>query len=101
VILDEATAGIDVGTEARIREAPGRLLAERTALGSVSPDEVPFTLAQYENFVFLPDWPEPCGRSILEASFAGCTLNLNHNLTVLVAGSNGDLDRVAFAAPVG
>jgi ABC-type multidrug transport system fused ATPase/permease subunit len=32
VILDEATAGIDVGTEARIREAPGRLLAERTAL---------------------------------------------------------------------
>jgi ATP-binding cassette subfamily B protein len=32
VILDEATAGVDVGTEARIREALGRLLAGRTAL---------------------------------------------------------------------
>ena len=32
VILDEATSGIDVGTEARIRVALGRLLAGRTAL---------------------------------------------------------------------
>jgi ABC-type multidrug transport system fused ATPase/permease subunit len=32
VILDEATAGVDVGTEARIREALGRLLTGRTAL---------------------------------------------------------------------
>jgi ABC-type multidrug transport system fused ATPase/permease subunit len=32
VILDEATSGIDVGTEGRIREALNRLLAGRTAL---------------------------------------------------------------------
>jgi ABC-type multidrug transport system fused ATPase/permease subunit len=32
VILDEATAGIDVDTEARIRDAPGRLPPGRTAL---------------------------------------------------------------------
>ena len=32
VILDEATSGVDLGTEARIREALDRLLAGRTAL---------------------------------------------------------------------
>ena len=32
VILDEATSGLDVGTETRIRDALGRLLVGRTAL---------------------------------------------------------------------
>jgi hypothetical protein len=67
-------------------------------LGSVTSDEVPFTIAQYENFVFLPDWPEPCGRSILEASFAGCTLNPNHNCDGARYWLNGDLDCAVFAA---
>ena len=67
-------------------------------LGSVTYDEVSFTIAQYENFVFLPDWPEPCGRSILEASFAGCTLNPNHNCDSARYWLNGDLDCAVFAA---
>ena len=40
-------------------------------------DKVPALLASYERFLFLPRWPEPCGRTVIEAWAAGCELIVN------------------------
>ena len=32
------------------------------------------------NFVFMPRWPEPQGRVVVEAALCGCNLILNENV---------------------
>lgn len=46
-------------------------------LGWADYDKVPTLLASYEKFLFLPRWPEPCGRTVIEAWAAGCELIVN------------------------
>jgi glycosyltransferase involved in cell wall biosynthesis len=48
--------------------------------GALDPEEVPEILSMYSTFVFLPDLPEPFGRTAVEAGLAGCTLILNGNV---------------------
>jgi hypothetical protein len=33
-----------------------------------------------KNFVFLPRWPEPQGRVVVEAALSGCKLIVNENV---------------------
>jgi hypothetical protein len=36
-----------------------------------------------KNFVFLPRWPEPQGRVVVEAALSGCNLIVNENVGAL------------------
>lgn len=51
--------------------------------GALNYEDVPETLKNYENFVFLPDKPETYSRSTTEAWFAGCRLTVNGKIGVL------------------
>jgi glycosyltransferase involved in cell wall biosynthesis len=45
--------------------------------GSMSYKEVPYLMNRAKNFVFLPRWPEPQGRVVIEAALCGCKLITN------------------------
>jgi hypothetical protein len=39
--------------------------------------EVPILMNRAKSFVFLPRWPEPQGRVVIEAALCGCRLITN------------------------
>ena len=45
--------------------------------GSVPYDEIPNLMNRAKNFIFLPRWPEPQGRVVIEAALCGCNLITN------------------------
>jgi glycosyltransferase involved in cell wall biosynthesis len=51
-----------------------------TYLGKVPYDEIPHIMNRAKNFVFLPRWPEPQGRVVIEAALSGCNLITNGNV---------------------
>lgn len=51
-----------------------------THLGTVPYEEIPHYLNRAKNFVFLPRWPEPQGRVVVEAALCGCNLITNNNV---------------------
>jgi glycosyltransferase involved in cell wall biosynthesis len=51
-----------------------------TYLGKVPYDEIPYIMNRAKNFVFLPRWPEPQGRVVIEAALSGCNLITNGNV---------------------
>jgi hypothetical protein len=51
--------------------------------GPLAPEDVPAVLWQYERFVFLPTAPEPFGRTVIEAHYAGCDLVVNRQVGAL------------------
>lgn len=61
------------GPDAATIKPPGRYR------GKIKPGDVPQILAGYERFVFLPDWIEPFGRSVVEAYYAGCELEIDES----------------------
>jgi hypothetical protein len=98
-----ALAGVDIEVKPRTALAVVRLIRRPggDSVYATGPDLRFIVKEESLNFLgsnFLPEWPEPCGRSSLEASFAGCTLNLNHNCDGARYWLNGDLDRGVFAA---
>lgn len=58
-------------------------------LGKVPYVEIPKYMSRAKNFVFLPRWPEPQGRVVVEAALSGCNLIINEN--VGAASFNFDL----------
>ena len=56
---------------------PGTRLDFGTYLGSISYQEIPNLMNRAQNFVFLPRWPEPQGRVVIEAALCGCNLITN------------------------
>lgn len=48
--------------------------------GFVPYDQVPHYMNRARNFVFLPRWPEPQGRVVVEAAMCGCNLITNDNV---------------------
>lgn len=54
-----------------------------TYLGRVDYARVPALMNRAENFVFLPRWPEPQGRVVVEASLCGCNVIGNSNVGAL------------------
>lgn len=48
--------------------------------GFVPYDQVPHYMNRARNFVFLPRWPEPQGRVVVEAAMCGCNLITNGNV---------------------
>ena len=49
-------------------------------LGFVPQEELPLLMNRALNFVFLPRWPEPMGRVVVEAALCGCNLIVNGNV---------------------
>ena len=48
--------------------------------GKVPYAEIPGWMNRARRFVFLPRWPEPQGRVVIEAALCGCELVLNDNV---------------------
>jgi glycosyltransferase involved in cell wall biosynthesis len=63
--------------------APGEKLDFGHYLGAVPYHEVPLYMNRARNFVFLPRWPEPQGRVVVEAALCGCRLIANGNVGAL------------------
>jgi glycosyltransferase involved in cell wall biosynthesis len=57
--------------------SPGVSLDFGVHHGSVSYDQVPNLMNRAKHFVFLPRWPEPQGRVVIEAALCGCKLITN------------------------
>jgi len=60
--------------------APGEVLDFGTYHGSIPYSEVPALMNRAKHFVFLPRWPEPQGRVVVEAALSGCKLITNQNV---------------------
>lgn len=60
--------------------APGEKLDFGTYHGSVPYGRIPEFMNRAKRFVFLPRWPEPQGRVVIEAALCGCELVTNHNV---------------------
>lgn len=45
--------------------------------GALPYDQIPALMNRAKNFVFLPRWPEPQGRVVIEAALCGCNLITN------------------------
>ena len=69
-------AGEDIHFAGKI--FPGASLNFGTYHGAISYDEVPNLMNRAKNFVFLPRWPEPQGRVVIEAALCGCNLITNN-----------------------
>jgi glycosyltransferase involved in cell wall biosynthesis len=52
-------------------------------LGKLPYHEIPSIMNRAKNFVFLPRWPEPQGRVVVEAALSGCNLIVNENVGAL------------------
>ncbi|MHB8142669.1 MAG: glycosyltransferase family protein [Thermoleophilia bacterium] len=52
-------------------------------LGQLPYAEIPAYMNRARNFAFLPRWPEPCGRVVIEAALCGCHLVTNENVGAL------------------
>jgi glycosyltransferase involved in cell wall biosynthesis len=51
-----------------------------TYLGKRDYAEIPVLMNRAVNFVYLPRWPEPQGRVVVEAALCGCQLITNENV---------------------
>lgn len=51
-----------------------------TYLGELPYSEMPALMNRAKNFVYLPRWPEPQGRVVVEAALSGCNLVTNENV---------------------
>jgi glycosyltransferase involved in cell wall biosynthesis len=60
--------------------ATGEKLDFGTYHGSVPYSEIPAFMNRARHFVFLPRWPEPQGRVVVEAALCGCKLITNQNV---------------------
>lgn len=49
-------------------------------VGKVAYEDIPDYMNRAVNFVFLPRWPEPMGRVVVEAALCGCNLVTNDNV---------------------
>ncbi|MBT8552447.1 glycosyltransferase family 4 protein [Polynucleobacter paneuropaeus] len=56
---------------------PGLKLDFGTYHGKIAYDQVSMLMNRAKNFVFLPRWPEPQGRVVIEAALSGCQLITN------------------------
>jgi glycosyltransferase involved in cell wall biosynthesis len=59
---------------------PGEKLDFGRHPGYVPYDRIPEYMNRAKNFVFLPRWPEPQGRVVVEAALCGCNLITNENV---------------------
>lgn len=59
---------------------PGARLDFGTHHGHIPYERVPEFMNRAKNFVFLPRWPEPQGRVVIEAALCGCNLITNDNV---------------------
>lgn len=76
--MRERFRGADIHFVGKI--APSEKLDFGTYHGSVPYSEIPALMNRAKHFVFLPRWPEPQGRVVVEAALCGCELITNQNV---------------------
>jgi glycosyltransferase involved in cell wall biosynthesis len=76
--MRERFRGADIHFVGKV--APGEKLDFGTYHGSVPYSEIPNFMNRAKHFVFLPRWPEPQGRVVVEAALCGCELITNQNV---------------------
>jgi glycosyltransferase involved in cell wall biosynthesis len=54
-----------------------------THYGHLNYNEIPRYMNRAKNFVFMPRWPEPQGRVVVEAALCGCNIIGNNNVGAL------------------
>jgi glycosyltransferase involved in cell wall biosynthesis len=59
---------------------PGVKLDFGNYWGKLPYSDIPNVMSRAKNFVFLPRWPEPQGRVVVEAALSGCNLIVNENV---------------------
>lgn len=52
-------------------------------LGYIPYKKIPELMRESKNFIFLPRWPEPQGRVVIEAALSGCNIIGNENVGAL------------------
>jgi hypothetical protein len=82
------------------KEANVKLPPNVIPIGAVSPAEMPGMFAQSEEFLHLPNYIEPCGRTVIEAKLCGAPLKLN-KLVGVASFKEFKYDRGRFAAWIG
>lgn len=60
--------------------APREKLDFGKYVGFIPYEKVPEYMSRAKHFVFLPRWPEPQGRVVIEAALCGCRLITNENV---------------------
>lgn len=73
--------GSDIRMIGRI--APGTKLDFGHYVGFVPYEDIPRWMNRAKHFVFLPRWPEPQGRVVVEAALCGCNIIANGNVGAL------------------
>ena len=63
--------------------APGVTLDFGTHVPHLPYSQIPELMNRAKNFVFLPRWPEPQGRVVIEAALCGCNIIANENVGAL------------------
>jgi glycosyltransferase involved in cell wall biosynthesis len=76
--MRERYRGSDIHLIGRL--APGATLDFGRYLGPLPYVQIPHWMNRAQNFVFLPRWPEPQGRVVVEAALCGCRLVVNDNV---------------------
>lgn len=51
--------------------------------GQVPHEQTPAVMVQYERFLFMPEWVEPYGKTVIEAWAAGCKLEVSGRIGAL------------------
>lgn len=57
----------------------GKRMNFGTHMGHVPYEQIPMLMNRSQNFIFLPSWPEPQGRVVIEAALCGCNIISNEN----------------------
>lgn len=65
----------------KTREGEDKYFGKR--LGYIPYEKMPKYFNRSKNFIFLPRWPEPQGRVVVEAALCGCNLICNDNVGAL------------------
>ena len=77
-VMRKLFRGADIHFVGKI--APEERLDFGTYHGSRPYHEIPEFMNRAKHFVFLPRWPEPQGRVVIEAALCGCKLVTNQNV---------------------
>jgi hypothetical protein len=78
------------------KEANGKLPPNVIPIGAVSQEELPGMYVQTEEFLHIPNYCEPCGRTTIEAKLCGAPLKLN-KLVGVASFKEFKYDRDRFA----
>jgi hypothetical protein len=83
------------------KEANVKLPSNVIPIGAVSPEELPGMYVQTEEFLHIPNYCEPCGRTVIEAKLCGVPKLVLNELVGVASYPEFKYDRDEFAKWIG